>query len=100
MPAAPEAMSLFVERRILYGPGKAANAGGVAVSALEMAQNSMRFPWTREEVDNRLRVIMKSIHETCLDAAEQYKTPGNYVNGANIAGFLRVADAMIDQGIV
>ena len=100
MPAAPEATRLFVEHRILYGPGKAANAGGVAVSALEMAQNSMRFPWTREEVDHRLRVIMKGIHKACLEAAEQFKTPGNYVNGANIAGFLRVADAMIDQGVV
>jgi glutamate dehydrogenase (NADP+) len=100
MPAVPEAAKLFIESRILYGPGRAANAGGVAVSALEMAQNSMRFSWTREEVDHRLRVIMKNIHQACLDAAEQFKTPGNYVNGANIAGFLRVADAMIDQGIV
>jgi len=99
MPAAPEAMKLFLERKILYGPGKAANAGGVAVAALELAQNSMRLPWTRQEVDQRLRVIIKNIHETCRDAAEQFKTPGNYVNGANIAGFLRVADAMIDQGI-
>jgi len=100
MAATPEAMRLFLDRRILYGPGKAANAGGVAVSGLEMAQNSMRFPWTREEVDQRLRVIMRGIHDACLEAAEQYGAPGNYVDGANIAGFLRVADAMLDQGVV
>lgn len=85
---------------ILYGPGKAANAGGVAVSGLEMVQNSMRLSWTREEVDNRLRIIMKTIHQTCLDAAERYGHPGNYVMGANIAGFTKVAEAMIDQGVV
>ncbi|MCK5619674.1 MAG: glutamate dehydrogenase, partial [Candidatus Krumholzibacteria bacterium] len=79
---------------------KAANAGGVAVSGLEMAQNSMRFAWTREEVDNRLKVIMKNIHEACLNAAEEFGAPGNYVSGANIAGFMRVADAMIDQGVI
>ncbi|HAO20459.1 MAG TPA: glutamate dehydrogenase, partial [Desulfobacteraceae bacterium] len=75
-------------------------AGGVSVSGLEMTQNSMRLSWTHEEVDNRLRMIMKSIHKTCLDAAEQYGTPGNYVNGANIAGFLKVVNAMLDQGVV
>jgi glutamate dehydrogenase (NADP+) len=100
MPATPDAMKLFTNRRVLYAPGKAANAGGAAVSGLEMAQNSMRFAWTQEEVDSRLKVTMKNIHAACLDAAEEYGMPGNYVNGANIAGFVRVADAMIDQGIV
>ena len=100
MPTVQEGVKLFLDKGILYGPGKAANAGGVAVSGLEMAQNSMRLPWTREEVDNRLQMIMKSIHQTCWDVAEKYRTPGNYVNGANIGGFLKVADAMIDQGLV
>ncbi len=100
MPTVPEGVKLFVEKGILYGPGKAANAGGVAVSGLEMAQNSMRYSWTREEVDNRLRMIMKGIHKTCVDAAEHFGTSGNYVNGANIGGFLKVADAMIDQGLI
>jgi glutamate dehydrogenase (NADP+) len=100
MPTTPDAIKAFTDRRILYAPGKAANAGGVAVSGLEMAQNSMRFAWTREEVDRRLNVIMKNIHEACLNAAEEFGTPGNYVNGANIAGFMRVADAMIDQGVI
>ncbi len=100
MPTVPEGVELFIDKKILYGPGKAANAGGVAVSGLEMAQNSMRYGWTREEVDNRLNIIMKSIHKTCFDTAEKYGTPGNYVNGANIGGFIKVADAMLDQGIV
>ncbi len=100
MPTVPEGVELFIEKKILYGPGKAANAGGVAVSGLEMAQNSMRYGWTREEVDNKLHMIMKSIHKTCYDTAEKYGTPGNYVNGANIGGFLKVADAMLDQGVV
>ena len=100
MPTTPEGVDLFLEHRILYGPGKAANAGGVAVSALEMAQNSMRLNWPRQEVDQRLQIIMRSIHDTCAEAAETYGTPGNYVNGANIAGFCKVADAMIDQGLV
>jgi glutamate dehydrogenase (NADP+) len=100
MPTVPEGVARFVDARILYGPGKAANAGGVAVSGLEMAQNSMRYAWTREEVDNRLRIIMKSIHQACVETAERFGTPGNYVNGANIAGFLKVADAMLDQGVV
>jgi glutamate dehydrogenase (NADP+) len=100
MPTTPEGVELFVDRKILYGPGKAANAGGVAVSGLEMAQNSMRYGWTRDEVDKRLSMIMKSIHTACVDAAATYGTPGNYVNGANIAGFLKVADAMLDQGLV
>jgi glutamate dehydrogenase (NADP+) len=100
MPTVPEGVDLFVDRKILYGPGKAANAGGVSTSGLEMTQNSMRLSWTREEVDNRLRMIMKAIHSSCVQASERYGTPGNYVNGANIAGFVKVADAMMAQGIV
>ncbi len=100
MPTVNEGVDQFVEAGILYGPGKAANAGGVAVSGLEMAQNSMRYNWTREEVDQRLKMIMKDIHSTCVEAGERFGTPGNYVNGANIAGFLKVADSMMDQGVV
>ena len=100
MPTMPEGIDIFLNNKLLYGPGKAANAGGVSVSGLEMTQNSMRLAWTREEVDNRLKMIMKSIHQTSLEAAEQYGTPGNYVNGANIAGFVKVVDAMLDQGLV
>jgi glutamate dehydrogenase (NADP+) len=100
MPTTPEGVDQLLEHRALFGPGKAANAGGVAVSALEMAQNSMRITWSREEVDRRLQQIMRSIHDHCAEAAESYGTPGNYVNGANIAGFRKVADAMLDQGIV
>jgi glutamate dehydrogenase (NADP+) len=100
MPTSLDGVVQFVDARMLYGPGKAANAGGVAVSGLEMAQNSMRFGWTREEVDNRLRLIMKSIHGACRETAERFGRPGNYVSGANIAGFLKVADAMMDQGLV
>jgi glutamate dehydrogenase (NADP+) len=100
MPTTQDGINLFLDKGILYGPGKAANAGGVAVSGLEMSQNSQRLPWTREEVDSRLHLIMKSIHKTCLDSADRFGTPGNYVNGANIGGFLKVADAMIDQGVV
>jgi glutamate dehydrogenase (NADP+) len=100
MPTTAEAISLFLEAGILYAPGKAANAGGVATSGLEMSQNSMRLSWTREEVDARLHQIMKSIHAACVEAASTYGTPGNYVNGANIAGFLKVAGAMMDQGLV
>ncbi|MFN3871475.1 MAG: NADP-specific glutamate dehydrogenase [Ignavibacterium sp.] len=100
MPTTPDGVNIFLDSGILYGPGKAANAGGVAVSGLEMAQNSMRYSWTREEVDNRLKLIMKTIHKTCYDIAERFGTPGNYVNGANIGGFLKVADAMMDQGVV
>jgi len=100
MPTTLEGVHQFVEAKILYAPGKAANAGGVATSGLEMAQNSMRYGWTREEVDNRLHLIMKSIHKACVETAERFGTPGNYVNGANIAGFLKVADAMLDQGLV
>jgi glutamate dehydrogenase (NADP+) len=93
-------VELFVDKGILYGPGKAANAGGVAVSGLEMAQNSMRYSWTREEVDSRLQLIMKSIHESCTETADRFGVKGNYVIGANIAGFLKVADSMLDQGVV
>ncbi len=100
MPTTLDGVNLFLDKGILYGPAKAANAGGVAVSGLEMAQNSMRYSWTREEVDNRLQIIMKSIHETCVTTAEKYGTAGNYVNGANIGGFIKVADSMLDQGIV
>jgi len=100
MPTAIEGVEQFLEARVLYGPGKAANAGGVAVSGLEMAQNSMRYSWTREEVDNRLRLIMKSIHSACVETADRFGVAGNYVDGANIAGFLKVADSMMDQGVV
>jgi len=100
MPTTMEGVNRFLDARILYGPGKAANAGGVATSGLEMAQNSMRISWTREEVDARLYKIMSSIHATCYRTAEKYGTPGNYVNGANIASFLKVANAMMDQGLV
>jgi glutamate dehydrogenase (NADP+) len=100
MPSTPEATKVFLDAGILYGPAKAANAGGVATSGLEMAQNSMRLSWTREEVDERLHKIMLAIHSNCYETAEKYGTPGNLVNGANIAGFLKVADAMMDQGLV
>jgi glutamate dehydrogenase (NADP+) len=100
MPSTPEAIDIFLDNKLLYAPGKAANAGGVAVSGLEMAQNSMRLSWPREEVDSRLRTIMKSIHRSCLDAAEEYGQPGNYMAGANIAGFVKVVTAMLDQGLV
>ena len=100
MPSTPEAVELFIEKKVLYGPGKAANAGGVAVSGLEMSQNSLRLSWTSEEVDGRLHNIMKSIHKACVETAAEYGDPGNYVMGANIAGFLKVADSMIDQGLV
>jgi len=100
MPSTPEAIDIFLDNKLLYAPGKAANAGGVAVSGLEMAQNSMRLNWTREEVDKRLKVIMKSIHQSCLDVAAEYGMPGNYMAGANIAGFVKVVNAMLDQGLV
>jgi glutamate dehydrogenase (NADP+) len=100
MPTMPEGVDIFLDRKLLYGPGKAANAGGVSVSGLEMTQNSMRLAWTREEVDNRLKMIMKSIHTAASQAAERYGMPGNYVAGANIAGFVKVVDAMMDQGVV
>jgi glutamate dehydrogenase (NADP+) len=100
MPCTPEAVDVLLDNKVLYAPGKAANAGGVAVSGLEMAQNSMRLNWPREEVDNRLKIIMRSIHRTCLDAAAEFGTPGNYLAGANIAGFVKVVNAMLDQGLV
>ncbi|MBT8039246.1 MAG: NADP-specific glutamate dehydrogenase [Gammaproteobacteria bacterium] len=100
MPSTPEAIEKIQAAKILYGPGKAANAGGVAVSGLEMSQNSMRLSWTREEVDQRLHDIMVNIHNACVTTAEEYEEPGNYVLGANIAGFIKVADSMLDQGVV
>ena len=100
MPSTPEAIEVYIAAKILYGPGKAANAGGVATSGLEMSQNSMRLPWPKEEVDSRLHQIMRSIHETCITTAERYGAPGNYIVGANIAGFLKVANAMMEQGLV
>jgi glutamate dehydrogenase/leucine dehydrogenase len=99
MPSVPEAVKMFLDAKIMFGPGKAANAGGVATSGLEMTQNSVRLSWTREEVDQKLAGIMKAIHAQCV----QYGKEGdcvNYVNGANVAGFVKVADAMIDQGVV
>jgi glutamate dehydrogenase (NADP+) len=100
MPSTPEAVEVFLESGILYGPGKAANAGGVATSGLEMSQNSLRLLWSREEVDKYLQKIMKDIHDNSYAAAEKYSRKGNYVDGANIAGFLKVADAMTAQGLV
>ena len=100
MPSEPEAIDRYLEAGILYGPGKAANAGGVATSGLEMSQNAMRITWPRGEVDRRLHEIMVAIHETCHETAKEYDQPGNYVLGANIAGFVKVADAMMDQGVV
>lgn len=100
MPSTPDAIEVYLEKKILFGPGKAANAGGVAVSGLEMTQNSMRLPWTREEVDNRLHQIMISIHKTCEKYGKESDGFINYVNGANIGGFVKVADAMLAQGVV
>jgi len=100
MPSTPEAIRVYQENNILYGPGKAANAGGVATSGLEMTQNSMRLAWTRDEVDSRLLLIMKSIHKACLDAAAAYGKPNDYLAGANIAGFIKVANVMLACGVV
>jgi glutamate dehydrogenase (NADP+) len=100
MPSNPDAVRIFQENNVLYGPGKAANAGGVATSGLEMSQNSLKLSWTREEVDNRLLIIMKSIHKACVETAEAYGRKGDYVAGANIAGFTKVANAMLAYGIV
>ncbi|MFO8100600.1 MAG: NADP-specific glutamate dehydrogenase [Dehalococcoidia bacterium] len=100
MPCTPEAVDLFVENEILYSPGKASNAGGVATSGLEMSQNSARLSWSRGEVDQKLNDIMIAIHKKCVETAEEYGQPGNYVIGANIAGFVKVADAMMDHGLV
>jgi len=100
MPTTINGVHRFLDAKVLYAPGKAANAGGVATSGLEMSQNSVRLSWTRDEVDTRLHHIMSVIHKICNETAEQYGTPGNYMNGANIAGFLKVANAMMDQGLV
>ncbi len=100
MPTVPEGVNLFIEKKILYAPGKAANAGGVATSGLEMCQNSARLSWSREEVDAKLHGIMKSIHKNCKDTAEKFGQPGNYVLGANIAGFVKIANAMLAQGVI
>ena len=100
MPTVPQGVEQFVDKGILYGPGKAANAGGVATSGLEMSQNSLRLSWTREEVDQRLHGIMKAIHAQCVAACDEFGQKGNYVAGANIGGFLKVADSMLDQGVV
>ena len=100
MPCEPGAMQQFVDKGILYGPGKAANAGGVATSGLEMAQNAGFTSWTAEAVDEQLLGIMAKIHAACVETAEEYDRPGNYVVGANIAGFEKVAKAMLDQGVV
>ena len=100
MPSTPEAIEQYIENKMLYGPAKAANAGGVATSGLEMSQNSLRLSWTRKEVNERLHNIMIAIHKQCYEAAEEYGQPGNLMMGANIAGFVKVADAMLDQGLV
>ncbi|MEF3279890.1 MAG: NADP-specific glutamate dehydrogenase [Elusimicrobiota bacterium] len=100
MPSTPQAIEVFKAAKILYAPGKAANAGGVATSGLEMSQNSIRMSWSREEVDRHLKNIMVNIHNTCLRTSEEYGVKGDYVTGANIAGFMKVADAMMAQGIV
>jgi len=100
MPTDPEGVDVFLENKIMYGPGKAANAGGVAVSGLEMSQNSIRLTWTRDEVDQRLNGIMKAIHTASYEASQEYGDAGNLVLGANIAGFVKVADAMLDHGVV
>jgi glutamate dehydrogenase (NADP+) len=100
MPSSIEATKTFIDAKVLYGPAKASNAGGVATSGLEMTQDSMRLSWSREEVDARLHKIMIDVHKNCYETAKEYGTPGNLVNGANIAGFLKVADAMLDQGLV
>jgi glutamate dehydrogenase (NADP+) len=100
MPSTPEAVEVFLNSKILYGLGKAANAGGVSTSGLEMTQNSMRLPWSREEVDQRLHEIMINIHKTCEKYGKDKSGFINYVKGANIGGFIKVADAMLAQGLV
>jgi glutamate dehydrogenase (NADP+) len=100
MPVTPKGINTLIDNGVMYSPGKASNAGGVATSGLEMAQNYMGQNWTRNEVDNKLVGIMKNIHDTCLSAAAEYGKPGNYMAGANIAGFLKVAKAMVAQGVV
>ena len=100
MPSTPDAMEVYIQNKILYGPGKAANAGGVATSGLEMTQNSMRLSWSREEVDAKLHQIMINIHETCVKFGKDSSGFINYINGSNIGGFVKVADAMMAQGVV
>jgi glutamate dehydrogenase (NADP+) len=100
MPTTLAGMKVFHSSGILFSPGKASNAGGVATSGLEMSQNSMRLPWPKEEVDAKLHHIMKNIHQACVETANRFGAPGNYVVGANIAGFLKVANAMLEQGLV
>jgi len=100
MPTTPEGVRVFLDAKIAYGPGKAANAGGVATSALEMQQNASRFSWNLEHTEKRLHQIMRNIHDLCYETAEEYGTPGNYVNGANIAGFIKVASAMVAMGLI
>jgi glutamate dehydrogenase/leucine dehydrogenase len=100
MPSTPEAMEIYIQNKILYGPGKAANAGGVATSGLEMTQNSMRLSWSREEVDAKLHQIMINIHETCVKFGKESNGFINYINGSNVGGFVKVADAMMAQGVV
>jgi glutamate dehydrogenase (NADP+) len=100
MPCTPEAVKLFQEAGVLFGPGKAANAGGVATSALEMQQNASRDSWTFEQTENRLARIMRDIHDRCAATADEYGMPGDYVLGANIAGFVRVAEAMQALGVI
>jgi glutamate dehydrogenase (NADP+) len=100
MPTTPEGVRVFLEAGIAYGPGKAANAGGVATSALEMQQNASRDAWTFEHTEARLQEIMVRIHQLCFETADEFGTPGNYVNGANIAGFIRVANAMVALGLI
>ena len=99
MPTEPACVEELIDNKVLFGPGKAANAGGVATSGLEMSQNSMRLAWTREEVDERLKTIMRSVHQTCVRYGKEEGFI-NYVKGANIGGFVKVADAMVDQGVV
>src|SRR5690625_4781589 len=100
MPCSIEAIDVFIENDVLFGPAQAVNAGGVACSALEMAQNSSRLSWTFEEVDEKLKQIMKNIYQNCSSAAQSYDHPGNLVVGSNIAGFTKVADTMIEQGVI
>jgi glutamate dehydrogenase (NADP+) len=100
MPCSAGAIDIFLDKNILFAPAKAANAGGAAVSGLELVQNSMRLNWMGDEVDQRLKIIMKRIHQNCLDAAARYASPGSLIHGANILGFIKVVDAMLDQGVV
>jgi glutamate dehydrogenase (NADP+) len=100
MPTTPEGIKVFLEAKVSYGPGKAANAGGVATSALEMQQNATRDTWTFEYTEKRLAEIMRNLHQLCYETADEFGAPGNYVKGANIAGFIKVAKAMVAHGLV